>query len=47
MREACLDLHAARPPCSGLAHDGHELVAALDDPLGLDPELLEALQPPT
>jgi hypothetical protein len=33
---------SARP---GLAYERHELVAALYDPLGFDPEALEALQP--
>jgi hypothetical protein len=45
VRESGLDLKAARTPCPGLAHHGHELVTSLDDPLRFDAEVVKALHP--
>lgn len=45
MCETGLDLEAAGPSGSGLAHDRHEVVAALDDLLRLNAEAVKALEP--
>ena len=39
------DLDAAGAAAAGLANDGDEVLAALDDLLRLDAELLEAIEP--